>query len=103
MGGVWVWALWNAMKINPGKSRVQSFTRGSGEEPSKLFFGGDQRIPETRSSKSLGINLASDVSCSEQTYCTVQAAWRALYLITRVLKKGNCNTKSLHVNSGSDF
>ena len=56
---------------------------------------GDQIIPEASSCKYFGMNLHSDVSWSVQANYTPQTAWKALPLIIRVLKKGNCNTKSL--------
>ena len=54
------WAVENAMKINPGKSKAVGFTRSRVKDRLNYFFlwgvgGGDQRIPEASSCKYLGI------------------------------------------------
>jgi hypothetical protein len=63
---------------------------------------GDQTIPEASSCQYSGIILSSELSWADQVNYTAQRAWKALHFIMCVLKKGNCNTKSLHVTSGSD-
>ena len=55
----------------------------------------DQLIPEASSCKYLGIILRSDLSWADHVNNTVKKAWRALYFIMHILKKGNSSTKSL--------
>ena len=60
---------------------------------------GDQKIPEASCCKYLGIIIPSDLSKADQVNYTVQKAWRALHFVTRVVKSGNKNTKSLAYTS----
>jgi len=94
------WAVRRAMKINSGKTKAVSFTRARAKEPLNYILG-DQRIPEASSCQYSGIILSSDLSWADRVNYTVQRAWKALNFIMCVLKKENCNTKSLHVTSGS--
>ena len=55
----------------------------------------DQKIPETRSCKYLGIIIRSDLNWVDQVKYTVQKAWKPLHFVMCVLKRGNRNTKSL--------
>jgi hypothetical protein len=57
------------------------------------------KIPEDISCKYLGIIIRSDLSWADQVNNTVQKAWRALYFVMRVVKKGNKNTKSVAYKS----
>ena len=59
---------------------------------------GDQKIPEASCCKYLGI-IRNDLSWADQVNYTVQKAWRALYFVMRIVKKGNKNTKSLAYTS----
>ena len=52
------WAVENAVKINPGKSKAVSFTRARVKDPLH-YFSGDQRIPDARCCKHLGITYAA--------------------------------------------
>jgi len=47
----------------------------------------------------LGIILRSDLNWVDQVNYTAQKAWKALNFVTRVLKKGNRNTKPLAYTS----
>jgi hypothetical protein len=49
------------MKINPGKSKSVSFTKGRVREQIKYYFG-NQLIPEANSFKYLGIIICSDLN-----------------------------------------
>jgi hypothetical protein len=59
----------------------------------------NQNIPEANFCKYLGIIIRSDLSWVEQVDYTVQKAWRALHFVTRIVKWGNKNTKSLAYTS----
>jgi len=87
------WAVENAIKMNPGRSKAVSFTRAQVKDPRNYVFG-DQRIAEVSSCKYLGIIIRSDLSWADQVNA-VQKTWKALTFIMRVLNKGNSNTKSL--------
>jgi hypothetical protein len=52
------WAVETVVKINPGKSNAVSFTRARVKVPLH-YFSGDQRIPEARFCKYLGITYAA--------------------------------------------
>jgi len=69
-----------------------------GEGSAKLFPWGP-KIPEASCCKYLGIIIRSDLSWADQVNYTVQRAWRALHFVTRIVKKGNKNTKSLAYTS----
>jgi hypothetical protein len=47
----------------------------------------------------LGIILRSDISWSDQVNYTVKKAWKAIHITTRILKKGNSDTKNLAYTS----
>jgi len=58
LGRLGQWTVENATKINPGKIKAVSFTRAWVKDPLH-HFSGDQRIPEARCCKYLGINYAA--------------------------------------------
>ena len=80
------WAVVNAMRINPSKSKAVRFTRARSKDPLNYSLM-DTLIPETSSCKYFGIILRSDLSWVDQVNYT--------HLTMRILKKGNTNTKSL--------
>jgi len=88
------WAVENAMKINPSKSKAIGFTRARVKDPPNYSLMGTL-IPEASSCKYLRITLCSDLSWADQVNCAVKKAWKALHFTMRILKKGNSNTKSL--------
>ena len=88
------WAVENAMKISPSKSKAIRFTRARVKDPLNYSLMGTL-IPEASSCKYLGIILRSDLSWADQVNYTVKKAWKALHFTMRILKKGNSNTKSL--------
>ena len=55
------WAVKNAMKINPSKSKVIRFTRARVKDPLNYSLM-DTLIPEANSCKYIGIILRSDLS-----------------------------------------
>jgi len=80
------WAVENAIKINPNKSKSVRFTRARVNDP--LHYSAmDALIPEASSCKYLGIILRSDLSWADQVNYTVKKAWRALQFTMRILKK----------------
>jgi ABC-type Na+ transport system ATPase subunit NatA len=93
------WAVRKAMKINSGKSKVVSFTRARVKDPPNYIFG-DQRIPGASSCQYSGIILSRDLSLADRVNYTAQRAWKAFHFVIHVLKKGKCNTKSLHITRG---
>ena len=96
------WAVENAMKINPSKSKAVRFTRARVKDPLDYWLA-NTLIPEASSCKYLGIILRNDLSWAVQINYTVKKAWKALHFTMRILKKGNSNTKScLHVTSTSN-
>jgi len=88
------WAVENAMKINPSKSKVIHFTRAKVKVPLNYLLM-DTLIPEASSCKYLGIILRSNLSWADQVNYTVKKVWKALHFTVRILKTGNSNTKSL--------
>jgi len=86
------------MKIIPNKSKALSFARARVKEPLNYSLG-DQKIPEARCCKYLGIIIRSDLSRADQVNYTVHKAWRALHFVTHIVKEGNKNTKSLAYTS----
>jgi len=88
------WAVVNAMRINPSKSKAVLFTRARSNDPLNYSLM-DTLIPEASSCKYLGKILCSDLSWADQVNNTVKKAWKTLHLTMRILKKGNSNTKSL--------
>jgi hypothetical protein len=83
------WAVENAMKINPSKSKVVRFTRARVGDPLAYL------LAKVSSCKYLGIILRSNLSWADQVKYTVRKAWKALHFTMRILKKGNSNTKTL--------
>jgi hypothetical protein len=88
------WAVENAIKINPSKSKAVRFTRSRVKDPLDYSLA-NTLIPEASSCKCLGIILRSHLSWADQVNYTVKKAWKALHFTMRILKKGNSNTKSL--------
>ena len=94
LGRMGEWAVENGMKINPGKSKVVSFTRGRVKDPLNYSLL-DQVIPEASSCKYLGIILHSDLSSTDHVNYKAKKTWKALHFTMRILKQGNSNTKSI--------
>jgi hypothetical protein len=92
------WAVENAMKINPTKSKAISFTRARMKEQLNYFLW-DTVILEASSCKYLGIVLCNDLSWADHVNYMVKKAWKALHSTMHILKKGNSNTKSLAYTS----
>jgi hypothetical protein len=88
------WAVVNAMKITPSKSKAVCFTRARAKDPLNYSLMGTL-ILETNSCKYLGIILRSDLSWADHVNYRVKNAWKALHFTMRILSKGNSNTKSL--------
>ena len=88
------WAVENAVKINPGKSKAIRFTRAWVKNLLNYSLG-DQKIPEASSCKYFGIILRNDLNWVNQVNYTARKAWKTLHFVTCVLKEGNKNTKSL--------
>ena len=88
------WAVENAMKINPSKSKAILFTRARVNDPLNYSLMGTL-IPEANSCKYLGIILCSFLSWADQVNYAVKKAWKALHFTVRILKKCNSHTKSL--------
>jgi hypothetical protein len=88
-----VWAVDNAMKISPSKSKSVRFTRAMVKDPLNYSLKGTL-IPEASSCKYLGIILRSDLSWADQVNYTVRKAWKSLHFTMLILKKCNSNTKS---------
>ena len=65
------WAVENAMKINPSKSKAIRFTRSRVQDPLNYSLMGTL-IPEASSCKYLGIILRSDLSWADQVNYTVK-------------------------------
>jgi len=64
------WAVENAMKINPSKSKAICFTRARVKDPLNYSLL-STLIPEASSCKYLGIILRSDLSWADQVNYTV--------------------------------
>jgi len=75
---VGVWAVENAMKINPSKIKAVRFARVRVKDPLDYSLA-NTLIPENSSCKYLGIILRSDLSWADQTNYTVKKAWKALH------------------------
>jgi hypothetical protein len=82
------------MKINPSKIKAVLFTRTRVKDRLNYSIM-DKLIPEASSCKYLGIISRSDLSWADQVNYTMKKTWKALHFTTRILKKGNSNTKSL--------
>jgi len=94
------WAVENAMKINPSKSKAIRFTSARVKVALNYSLLGTL-IPEASSCKYLGIILRSELSWADQVNYTVKKAWETLHFRMRILKKGNSNIKSLVYKSDS--
>ena len=79
------WAVENAMKINPSKSKAVRFTRAWVKDPLSYSLT-DTLIPEASSCKYLGIILRSDLSWADHVNCTVKKAGKALHITMQILK-----------------
>ena len=88
------WAVENAMKINPSKSKAFRFTRARVKDPLNYSLMGTL-IPEGSSCKYLGIITRSDLIWADQVNYAVKKAWKTLHFTMRLLKMDKCNTKSL--------
>jgi len=82
------------MKINSDKSKAVSFTKAGVKERTRYYFG-EQLIPEASSFNYLGIITRNDLNWADHVNYTLRKAWKALHFVTRILKKGNNNTKRL--------
>jgi len=80
------WAVENAMKINPSKSKAIRFTRARVKDPLNYSLLGTL-IPEASSCKYLRTVLRSDLSWADQVNYTVKKAWKALHFTMRILKR----------------
>jgi len=81
------WAVENAMKINPSKSKTIRFTRARAKDPLNYSLM-STLILEASSCKYLGIILRSDLSWADQVNYAVKRAWKALHFTMRIQKKG---------------
>ena len=88
------WAVENAMKINPSKSKTVRFTSSRLRDPLDYSLA-NTLIPEASNCKYLGIILRSYLSWTDHVNYTVKKTWKVLNFTTRILKKGNSNTKRL--------
>ena len=82
------------MKINQSKCKAVRFTRARVKDPLNYPLG-DQLILEVSSYKYFEMIVRSDLSWADHVNYKVKKAWKALYVIMRILKKGNSSTKSL--------
>ena len=79
------WAVENALKINPSKSKAVHFMRARVKDPLNYLL--MDLIPEVSSYKYLGIILHSDLSWADQVNYTVKKAWKALHFTMKILKR----------------
>ena len=70
-----VWAVENAMKMYPSKSKAVRFTRARLKDPLNYSIMGTL-IPEAGSCKYLGIILRSDLSWAVHVNYTVKKTWK---------------------------
>jgi len=80
------WAVENAMKTDPSKSKAIRFTRARIKDPLNYSLMGTL-IPEASSCKYLGTILRSDLSWADQINYTVKKAWKALHFTMQILKR----------------
>jgi len=92
--GLREWTVENKIKINPGKSKVLSFTKARVKVQIRYNFG-EQLLPEASSFKYLGIILHNDLNWADHVNYTLRKEWKALHLTMHILKKGNNNPKRL--------
>jgi len=83
---LWEWAVENAMKIDPSKSKAIRFTRARVKDPLNYSLM-STLIPEASSCKYLGIILSNDLSWADQVNYAVKEAWKALHFTMRILKR----------------
>jgi hypothetical protein len=88
------WAVENAMKINPSKSKAVCFTRARVKDPLDYSLA-NTLILEASSCEYLGIILCSNLSWADHVNYIVKKAWKALHFTIQIVKKGDSNTKSL--------
>jgi len=81
------WAVENAMKKNPSKSKEIRFTRARVKDQLNYSLMGTL-IPEASSCKYLGIILRNDLIWADQVNYAVKKAWKTLHFTMRILKKG---------------
>jgi hypothetical protein len=72
------WAIDNAMKMSPSKSKALCFSRAMVKDPLKYSLLGTL-VPEANSCKYLGIILRNDLSWADHVNYTVKKAWKALF------------------------
>jgi len=91
------------MKINSGKSKALSFTRGRVKDLLNYFWW-DQRISEASNCKYLGITLRSVLSWADQVIYTVQKSLEGTSFHNACSQKGKMLYEKfgLHVTSPSD-
>ena len=81
------WAVENAMKINPSKSKAIRFTRARVKDSLNYSLLGTL-IPEASSCKYLGIILRSDLSWADQVNYTVKKGLESTTFQNANTKKG---------------
>ena len=86
------WAVENALKMNPSKSKAVRFTRARLKNPLNYLVMGTL-TPEANSCKYIGIILRSDLSWADRVKYKMKMAWKELHFIMRILKQRNNNTK----------
>jgi len=72
------WAVENAMKINPSKSKAVRFTRAQVKDPLDYSLA-NTLIPEASSCKYLGIILRSYLSWADHVNYMLKKVWKALH------------------------
>jgi len=83
---LFVWAVENALKINPSKSKAVRFTRARVKDPLNYLLMGTL-ISEASSCKYLGIILRSELSWADQVNYAVIKAWKAQHFTMRIRKR----------------
>ena len=103
LDGLGKWAVQNAIKINPGKSKAVSFTRTRVKDPLNYFFG-DQKISEATNCKYSGIILRGGLSWDDQVIYTVHKSLEGTSFHNACSQKGKLLYENfgLHVTSASD-
>ena len=62
----------------------------------------DQLIPEASSFNYLRIIISSDLNWADHVNYTLRKAWKALYFIMRILKKGNKQYETFSLYGASE-
>jgi hypothetical protein len=83
----------NKMNINPDKSKAVSCTKDRVKEKIRYFR--EHLIPEASCFKYLGIIIRNNLNWADHINYTTRKAWKTLYFIIHILKKGNNNIKLL--------